>query len=544
MKIRESWVSGSTTEMVSKRKTTRHLLLPQFVEPVAGSWTVTEVDIGQSSVDTASRSAHVPNAYTPAQRLARLHELGHVRYSPSPFQPHGDWPMVFRTVTNRAMDRGVTPLPSAVQKLSKMLEENRIDWLLWDRHGIDLRPAREVLDWRLLPDPSDTLAALGDCLQLAWTVWASRGLGNGIPNLPPSRTPDADTGEFFDKAWKFLADENRELAMAMIKGCLAMYREPTDERRNAVAAELACFFPIPEEEPEPERTPPQKPAEHEAEKEAEKEEDDYEEQVDKHETGTGSEVTVEGGVQYHDHTASVRRPSMRIARRRIPIAQGVDMRYAHRYMLDKAIFSQRLLTEGGLMIDGSGSMNWTNDDMLEIMRVVPAIWVGIYSGFGTRSSSLTRMDTERVYARICTIAKQGRFARFDELDRGHNDGNDCDLEALQLLTRWPKPRFWLSDGIVCGGKHTGKPEHHEPKGFMHSRDGRLHELCSAWMKRHDILRVPDKETLFKLLKRQRVTLYRTTRPAAGHSLYDPIDTYSSGHWWPSTFLPEPISYQL
>lgn len=528
---------------MSNRRTTRHLLLPQFVEPVAGAWTVTEVDIGQSSVDTTHREAHVPNAYTPAQRLARLHELGHVKYSPSPFQPSGDWHMVFRTVTNRTMDRGITPLPNAVQKISKMLEENRIDWLLWDRHGIDLRPAREVLDWRLLPDPADTLAALGDCLQLAWTVWASRGLGTGIPNMPPARTPDAETGEFFDKAWKFLCDENRELAMAMIKGCLAMYREPTDERRNQVASELAAFFPIPEEEPEPERTPPQKPEEQRAEKQAEKEEADYEQELDEQETGAGSGVIVEGGVEYHDHTTNVRRPSMRIARRRIPVAQGVEMRYAHRYMLDKAVFSQRLLTEGGLMIDGSGSMHWTNDDMQEIMRLIPAIWVGIYSGIG--ASHLVRPPAGQIYARICTIAKQGKFARFDGLDRGHNAGNDCDLEALRLLAKWPAPRFWLSDGIVCGGVHQGPPEHHEQVGFINYRDGRLHELCSAWMKRHGILRVPDKEMLFKLLKRQRVTLYKTTRPSDDHPYYGNNGSKAFGQiLWPSTFAPEPIPYQL
>lgn len=535
--------------MASKRRSSRNLGFPQFVEPVAGAWTFEEVDIGQSSVDTTNRHARVPRAYTPAQRLARMHEWGHAKHSPSPFQPTGDWYMVFRTVTNRAMDRGTTPLPKAVQSISKMLEENRIDWILWDRYGIDVRPCREALDWNHLPDPSDVLQALGDCLQLAWTVWASRGLGSGIPNMPPSRTPDVETGEFFDKAWKFLCDEQRELAMAMIKGCLAMYREPTDERRNQVAAELACFFPIPEEEPEPERTPPQKQPEKEAEEKAQQEEDDYEAELDKQETGAGSEVVTEGGVQYHDHTTNVRRPSMRIARRRIPVAQGVDMRYAHRYMLDKAVFSQRLLTEGGLMIDGSGSMNWTNDDMQEIMRLVPAIWVGIYSGFygsaGRTYGSATkaRAISGDVYARICTIAKHGKFARFDGLDVGHSDGNDCDLEALQLLAKWPAPRFWLSDGVVCGGKHLGKPQHHKPVGFMAGDDGLLHERCSAWMKRHQILRIPDKETLYKLLKRQRVTLYRTTRPAIG-SAYDPTDRGNPGGYWPSTFVPEPTPFQF
>lgn len=534
---------------MARKNGVRHLLLPELVEPVTGQWTIQRVDIGESAVDTTHRTAQVPDAYTPAQRLARLHELGHVKYSPSPFQPNGDWPMVLRTVTNRAQDRGVNPRPAAVLKISKMLEENRIDWLLWDRKGIDLRPAREVLDWVLMPDPDNELQALGDCLQLAWTVWASRGLGSGIPNLPPARIPDADTGEFFDKAWKFLVDTNRELAMAMIKGCLAMYRNPTDERRNQVAAELACFFPLIDEE-EPERIPPPKAPEKAEQEQAEKAEDDYDQEVEKQETGAGSEVMREGGVEYHDHTTSVRRPSMRIARRRVPVAQGVDMRHAHRYMLDKAVFSQRLLTEGGLMIDGSGSMSWTNDDMKEIMALIPAIWVGIYSGFGSWDHRSGTYDSTRagIYARICTIAKQGRFARFKGLDLGHTSGNDCDFEALQLLAKWPSPRFWLSDGIVCGGKHRGDPQHHKSGGYMTSGpggDGRLHEVCSAWMKRHHILRVPDKETLFKLLKRQRVTLYRTTRPSDDHPMYGNGAPMAYGRvLWPDTFPPEPIQFQL
>lgn len=530
--------------MPSNGKTLKHLLLPEFIEPKAGAWTIRRVDIGQSSVDTTNRVANVPEAHTPAQRLARLHELGHVKYSPSPNQPMGDWERVVRDVTNAVLDKGITPLPGAVLKISKMLEENRIDWLLWDRHGIDLRPAREVLDWSLIPDPSDKLQALGDCLQLAWTVWASRGLGKGIPNMPPARTPDAETGEFFDKAWKFLCDEDRELAMTMIKGCFAMYRHPTDTRRNAVAAELAAFFPVPEPEEEPERTPPQKETETAAEKEIEKQQEIFEQEKDKQETGVGSEVQRIKGVEYHDHTATVRRPSMRIARRRTPVAQGIETRYAHRYMMDKAIFSQRLLTEGGLMIDGSGSMQWTEADMQEIMKVLPAIWVGIYSGFGYSYGSMTGRYTEgRVYARICTIAKQGRFARFDGLDAGHTDGNDADLEGLQLLATWPKPRLWLSDGMVCGGVHDGKPEHHEAVGYFQG-NGRLHELCSAWMKRHDILRVPDKETLFKLLKRQRVTLYRTPRPSDDHPTYG-NGAYNLGiKLWPDTYKPEPVQFQL
>ena len=128
--------------MSNVRRIGKGLFMPELVEPVPGPWSVEEVSIRESSVDTHHRRARVPQAHTPAQRLARLHELGHVKYSPSPFAPQGSWDQQFMTVTNRVREKGVNPDPNAIIHISKMLEENRIDWLLWDRHGIDLRQAR------------------------------------------------------------------------------------------------------------------------------------------------------------------------------------------------------------------------------------------------------------------------------------------------------------------------------------------------------------------------------------------------------------------
>ena len=515
-----------------RQRGVRHLGFPEIIEPVAGRWTINQVDIQESAVDTTGRQAWVPVARTPAQRLARMHEWGHVKHSPSPYQRSGDWPVAYMTVTNICVSRGVVPDPQAVMRISKMLEENRVDWLLWDENGIDIRGAREVLDWSVMPDPESDLGALGECLQLAWTVWASRGLGKGVANMPPPRVPDAVTGEYFDRNWKYLLDHNRPLALAMIRGCMAMYEQPTDRRRNEVAAELAALFPVQDEE---QPQPPEKAAEKQAQEQAKHEEEAHTRYLDDMETGVGSLAQVNDGVEYHDHTASIRRPSMRIARRGIPVSQGIDMRYAHRYMLDKAIFRQRLLTEGGLMIDGSGSMHWTNDDLVGVMEKLPAIRVGIYHGmhgglFG-RSSG--------VYARICTLAKDGRFAVYPGKDPGAGLGNDADFEALQLLATWPKPRLWLSDGLVCGGKHSGPPQHHEQVGRYNRSDGRIHELCSAWMKRHEILRVPTREILHKLLARQRVVLYRTTRAGL-----DAPDEFGTDWWWPASVRPEPVTFTL
>jgi len=520
--------------MSIKRNPNDDLALFELIEPRAGQWTYHRVDIRESAVDTTNREAWLPAPHTPAQRLARMHEAGHAKYSPSSYQEEGDWPEHFLAVTRMAMaDKGVSLDPNALQRISKMLEENRIDWLLWDRHEIDLRPGREVLDWSLWPDPDSLLDALCTCLQLAWTVWASRGLSRNVLNLPPTRSPDPATGETFDKHWKYLTDTKRELGVAMIFGCLAMYENPTNLRRNEVAAELATFFPV--EIKQKEEQPQPKQEEREAQEKGDREERERAAYEQEGETGAGAEVKLLGQIEYHDHTTALRHKTVRIRRKMTPTSQGVDARFAHRYLLDKAIFAERRTTEGGLMIDGSGSMQWTNADMALLVEVLPAIRVGVYVG---RGSDLARWDQKPVYGRICTIAKNGLFARYEGLDPGSNGMNDVDFEALQLLATWPKPRFWLSDGIVCGGKYSSKPaEHHEPVGY-YAQYGLLHEMCDAFMRRHEILRVPDRETMHKLLKRQRVTLYRncSNRGLPGR--------YGHEAWWPESAPPLPTTFSL
>lgn len=512
------------------------LFLPNLVEPEPGIWTGQEVDIQDSAVDTQNRKYWVPQAHTQAQRLARLHELGHVRYSPR------DWPKRVSRATSAAMARIGKPIdPRAVDKIQHMLEENRIDWILWDRHGIDLRPSREVLDWAKMPDPDNLLSCLGMSLQLAWTVWASRGLGTkgGVPNPPPVRTVDTDTAEYFDKCWRVVLEENEELAKAMIRGCTRMYSHPTHEMRDKVAAELSTFFPL-EEEPE-EKPPPPKKREQQEQDRAEEEEQALQEIQNALETGIGSEVVTEGGIQYHDHTATVRRLTMRIARREVPVTRGPGLRFPGRYFIDKAIFGQRLLTEAGIMVDGSGSMKWTDEDMQELVLKLPAVRVGVYSGV----DNVHTADGEQVYGRICIIAKDGRFARYDGLDKECNGSNDVDYEGLQLLARWPKPRFWLSDGAVCGGRHTGPAERHETIGWYEG-DGKLHELCDSIMRAHDILRVPDRDTMHRLLKRERVTVYRSSTPSV-EWLTQNGSMHSGRHirsLFPEGIDPMPIQFQL
>jgi hypothetical protein len=515
------------------RQKTDELFLPELVSPNKGSWEKTEVDIADSAVDTKHRKAWVPKAYTPAQKLARLHELGHVKYSPD------DWDK--RIVAVMAMATKKVD-PNAVLKILKMLEENRIDWLLWDKHETDLRPAREVFDWAKMPEPASKLAALGWCLQLAWTVWASRGLGGkaAVPNQPPARALDPDTGEFFDRCWALLMEEDEPLGRAMIRGCMRMYQHPTDEMRDKVAAELADFFPLEEEK---EEQPPKKKEEQQKQEEEQKKEQEYEEEQDKKETGIGSEIVTKGSVQIHDHTATVRSRSFRITSRVAPVAAGIGMRFANRYFSDKAIFGQRRLTDAGIMVDGSGSMSWTDEDMQHLVKKLPSVKAGVYSGVNAGYGP----DGERIYGRICIIARDGKVARYDGLDPECNGDNAVDFEALKLLATWPRPRLWLSDGLVCGGKYAGPSTRYDPVGYYQS-DGTIHEKCNAWMKAHDILRVPHREVMHKLLNREPVTLYRSCTPdwrslPEGDWLAHTLKT----KWtdcFPADVKPMPVRFQL
>jgi hypothetical protein len=504
------------------RGTPKGLFLPELVDRKVRPWKKRIVDIREASVDLKHAEANVPEAYTPAQRLARLHELAHVKWSPT------NWPKIAANVAG-VVGEGADL--TACMKISKMLEENRIDWLLWDRRGIDLRPAREVLDWAQMPDPGSLLQAAGMVMQLAWTVWASRGLGKGIPNEPPARVPDPATGEYFDKAWKIVTDESHELAVAIIRGCLRMYHDPRPKTRNAVAAELAAFF---KREPEPEEMPPEKAEEKAAQAEAKEAIEKAEAKEEEEESGMGADPHQVGQVIYHDHTTAIRRQNTRIVRRMIPVGQGIHLRFAHRYLIDKAVFGERRLTEGGIMIDGSGSMHWSDKDMQELVERLPAVTVGIYSG-----SDTVRAGSGIVIGKICTIAKGGRFAKFTGLDPGSDGGNAVDFEALSLLARWPSPRLWLSDGYVCGGRYSGllceHPHHHTVSWYRVY--GRLHEMCDLLMRQHNILRVPDRETMSKLLKREPVTLYKSSIPAPDSRNFSAID-------WPSDIRAQPTRFQL
>ena len=525
------------------------LFLPQLVEDRPASWQVEEVDLRNSSVDMVGRHARVPRAHTEAQAQARLHEMCHVKESPRDIKAH------LSTIMAHASSMGLPPIDTVIAlRLAKMLEENRIDWLLWKKYGEDDRAARESLDWSKMPAPDDVVYAVEMVLQLAWSCWPTVGVV--LPDGPPPRSPDPSMAAFFVMCWNAVHYHNPDILPALVRACYRMYETPTHDARDKASAELASFFPVSvPDAPQP----PKKEEQRQAEKEAEAEEEARDKARKAEEGGEtedpeildpadldGEAAAADARAEIHDHTTGIRRPSLRIARRDVPQFTGTRLVFPHRYMVDKAIFSRRVLTEGGIMVDGSGSMSWKHEDLKAVLDLMPAVWVGLYSGFNyTRMRTVqipakyTRAQADQIIGRICVLAKNGRFAKYDGREQGHTAGNEVDVEALHLLAEWPEPRLWLSDGLVTGGVYMNRKPL-DPRWGAGRRGHRVDgtaaivDRTNAIMKRARILRVETKEDMLKLLKRQRVTVYRSCINAVKHAK----------GMYPAFLKPEPVTIQL
>jgi hypothetical protein len=105
------------------------------------------------------------------------------------------------------------------------------------------------------------------------------------------------------------------------------------------------------------------------------------------------------------------------------------------------LFSKRVRQKPGgcVMIDASGSMGASRENLSALCKLVPQAVVAYYSGSGYGKGEL------------CVYANKGmRFA--DELPEGTlHGGNAVDLPAIRWMMRFPKPWVLVSDLKFCGG---------------------------------------------------------------------------------------------
>lgn len=104
---------------------------------------------------------------------------------------------------------------------------------------------------------------------------------------------------------------------------------------------------------------------------------------------------------------------------------------------DGVIFRNRRMTRGGgtVLIDCSGSMSFSVEDVEKILQAAPAVTIATYNGSGS-------------HGELRIVAARGRRADSSDLIPPYG-GNIVDVPALEWLGRQPsRPRLWVSDGLV------------------------------------------------------------------------------------------------
>jgi len=118
---------------------------------------------------------------------------------------------------------------------------------------------------------------------------------------------------------------------------------------------------------------------------------------------------------------------------------GVVFRAPYRLYTDQRIFrDKRGRRSGSVLIDTSGSMCLSAEQIMAIVKKAPAAVIGLYGGY----------DPEVGAVRV--IAKMGRLVVDDKEYAAVGEYNGVDGPALQWLGIQPLPRLWVSDGLVTG----------------------------------------------------------------------------------------------
>jgi len=125
-----------------------------------------------------------------------------------------------------------------------------------------------------------------------------------------------------------------------------------------------------------------------------------------------------------------------------PADIGYNPKYINRYCVDKKIFKQKQHVLGGtILIDASGSMQFSGQDILEILQQLPAATIAMYNGYYNSGD-------------LRIIAKNGRRVDENYMDKHSGKGNVVDGPALDWLATMPARRIWVSDMHVFG-KNNG-----------------------------------------------------------------------------------------
>jgi len=158
-----------------------------------------------------------------------------------------------------------------------------------------------------------------------------------------------------------------------------------------------------------------------------------------------------------------------------PVEEGVYPRYNHRLFMDQRIFGTRKRLPGGtVVIDASGSMRLTQEQINLMVNAAPGCTVACYSGMGDHGV-------------LRILARNGMSVGRELCMSPCGGGNIVDYPALKWAYKQKHPRIWVSDFSVTGvGDSTG----HGNK-----------VMCAAVVQKGRFFTAPNADEAIKVLQR-------------------------------------------
>lgn len=342
----------------------------------------------------------VPTDDSPAAARVRLHEMAHVRWSPdrnSP--PPGVSPMTLNAVEDRRCHK----------RLHEIGMGDRLSPPLWERGGSE---------WQALERKIDELPAL----ELGRLVAASDMTAEAAPLR------------------RMLAEHGKGWIAAVVDSCMREAgldgRRPAYQRAVEGAAALEAALGSDDEGDDPQL------------------DEGMLDQLD----GRFSEYGDPPGEWGKAHFTSARLteplPSRMRRRTRRPCETGAVPRNWHRIPVDGRVFDERRKRPGGgtVLVDLSGSMSLSMDEVDELLGQFPAVTVAVYAG----TEGSFRVDGVTYNGTVKVIARKGRRCSRDDVGFPYG-GNVIDGPALDWLGTQSGPLVWVSDGCVTGKGETWSP---------------------------------------------------------------------------------------
>lgn len=110
-----------------------------------------------------------------------------------------------------------------------------------------------------------------------------------------------------------------------------------------------------------------------------------------------------------------------------------------RWSIDRRIFRMKKRVKGAaVLVDASGSMAWSEEDLQRVLEEVPAATVALYSGMGKGG-------------KLVIVAEKGRRASWAVVKQHIRSGNIIDGPAMEWLSEQPQAiKVWVSDGGFTG----------------------------------------------------------------------------------------------